>query len=213
MEGKRNGRKKGGAHMILMIDNYDSFTYNLVQYIGELGEEITVKRNDCLSIRDIENLSPDFLMISPGPCTPNEAGISVEAIRHFAGRIPIFGVCLGHQAIAQAFGGNIIRAEKQMHGKTSAIFHDGRTIFDDVPNPFRATRYHSLIVDKDSLPDCFKISAWTEEGEIMAIRHRSYSIEGVQFHPESILTEFGKQLLSNFFNTYRKQEANGGLTR
>ncbi|MBE3569127.1 MAG: aminodeoxychorismate/anthranilate synthase component II [Bacillales bacterium] len=199
--------------MILMIDNYDSFTYNLVQYIGELGEEIVVKRNDCLTIRDIEDLSPDFLMISPGPCTPNEAGISLEATRHFAGLIPIFGVCLGHQAIAQSFGGNIIRAEKQMHGKTSAIFHDDCTIFHDIPNPFHATRYHSLIVEKDSLPDCFEISAWTEEGEIMAIRHRSYSIEGVQFHPESILTESGKKLLFNFFNTYRMKAEKGERTR
>lgn len=199
--------------MILVIDNYDSFTYNLVQYLGELGKEMVVKRNNQVTIREIENLSPNYVMISPGPCTPNEAGISLEAIRHFAGQIPIFGVCLGHQAIAQAFGGKIVRAKKQMHGKTSAIFHDGRTIFKDLPNPFVATRYHSLIVEKSSLPACFEISAWTEEGEIMAIRHRSYWIEGVQFHPESILTESGKKLLSNFFNTYRKEEAKGEPTR
>jgi para-aminobenzoate synthetase component 2 len=213
MESKRKSGKEGRADMILVIDNYDSFTYNLVQYLGELGKEMVVKRNNQVTIREIENLSPNYVMISPGPCTPNEAGISLEAIRHFAGQIPIFGVCLGHQAIAQAFGGKIVRAKKQMHGKTSAIFHDGRTIFKDLPNPFVATRYHSLIVEKSSLPACFEISAWTEEGEIMAIRHRSYWIEGVQFHPESILTESGKKLLSNFFNTYRKEEAKGEPTR
>jgi len=190
--------------MIVMIDNYDSFTYNLVQYLGVLGEELFVKRNDEITVAEIERLRPDFLMISPGPCTPNEAGVSLEAIAHFAGKIPIFGVCLGHQAIAQAFGGQVIRARRLMHGKTSSVYHDGETIFCGVPNPFTATRYHSLIVEKETLPDCFAVSAWTNEGEVMAIRHKTLPIEGVQFHPESIMTSHGMQLLKNFIDTYKK---------
>jgi para-aminobenzoate synthetase component II len=190
--------------MILMIDNYDSFTYNLVQYLGVLGEELIVKRNDEITIKEIETLSPDFLMISPGPCTPNEAGISMEAIEYFAGKIPIFGVCLGHQAIAQVFGGKVVRADRLMHGKTSPIFHDGRTVFTNIPSPFTATRYHSLIVEKETLPDCFEISAWTEENEIMAIRHKTLPVEGVQFHPESIMTSHGMKLLENFIQTYKR---------
>ncbi|MEC1071315.1 aminodeoxychorismate/anthranilate synthase component II [Priestia megaterium] len=191
--------------MILMIDNYDSFTFNLVQYLGELGHELLVKRNDEITLSEIEVLNPDFLMISPGPCSPNEAGISLEAIEYFAGKIPIFGVCLGHQSIGQAFGGNVIRADKLMHGKTSEMHHDGRTIFKGLDNPFTATRYHSLIVEKGSLPDCFEISAWTAEDEIMAIRHKSLPIEGVQFHPESIMTSYGKEMLKNFIETYEKK--------
>jgi len=192
--------------MILMIDNYDSFTYNLVQYLGELGEELVVRRNDEITIEEIERLNPAYLMISPGPCTPNEAGISMEAIKHFAGKIPIFGVCLGHQSIAQVFGGDVVRADKLMHGKTSQIYHDGKTIFDGLDNPFTATRYHSLIVKKETLPDCFEISAWTKDGEIMGIRHKSLPVEGVQFHPESIMTEHGKLMLKHFLSYYRTEE-------
>ncbi|WP_045513530.1 aminodeoxychorismate/anthranilate synthase component II [Bacillus amyloliquefaciens] len=192
--------------MILMIDNYDSFTYNLVQYLGELGEELIVRRNDEITIEQIEELAPDFLMISPGPCSPDEAGISLEAIKHFAGSIPIFGVCLGHQSIAQVFGGDVVRAERLMHGKTSEIMHDGQTIFNGLQNPLVATRYHSLIVKADTLPDCFTVSAQTKEGEIMAIRHNELPIEGVQFHPESIMTSFGKEMLRNFIETHRKKE-------
>lgn len=184
--------------MILVIDNYDSFTYNLVQYLGELGEEIEVFRNDEITISRIEQMKPDHILISPGPCTPNEAGISLELIDHFKGKIPIMGVCLGHQAIGQAFGGEVVRAEKLMHGKTSPILHDGKSIFEDVPSPFTATRYHSLIVRRDTLPDCLEISAETAEGEIMGFRHKDYPIEGVQFHPESIITDHGLQLLRNF---------------
>jgi para-aminobenzoate synthetase component 2 len=189
--------------MILMIDNYDSFTFNLVQYLGELGEELVVKRNDEIKISEIEELNPHFLMISPGPCSPNEAGISMEAIKYFAGKIPIFGVCLGHQSIAQVFGGDVVRAERLMHGKTSEINHNGETIFKDIKNPFTATRYHSLIVKKETLPDCLEVTAWTDENEIMAIRHKTLPIEGVQFHPESIMTSFGKDLLMNFINQYK----------
>ncbi len=188
-----------------MIDNYDSFTYNLVQYLGELGEELVVKRNDSITIEEIEELSPDFLMISPGPCSPDEAGISLEAIKHFAGKIPIFGVCLGHQSIAQVFGGDVVRAERLMHGKTSDIEHDGKTIFEGLKNPLVATRYHSLIVKPETLPSCFTVTAQTIEGEIMAIRHNDLPIEGVQFHPESIMTSFGKEMLRNFIETYRKE--------
>ena len=184
--------------MLLMIDNYDSFTYNLVQYFGELGEDVRVYRNDKVSIQDIEALQPQRLVISPGPCTPNEAGISVEAIQYFAGRLPVLGVCLGHQSLAAAFGGEVIRADRLMHGKTSMIHHDGKTIFRDLPNPFEATRYHSLLVNRANLPECFEISAETAEGEIMGIRHRTLGVEGVQFHPESILTAAGKDLLRNF---------------
>ena len=190
--------------MIIMIDNYDSFTFNLVQYLGELGEELLVRRNDEITIQEIEALQPKYLMISPGPCSPNEAGISLQAIEHFAGKVPIFGVCLGQQSIGQAFGAEVVQAERQMHGKTSPVYHDGKTIFKDIPNPFRATRYHSLIVKKETLPSCFEVSAWTEEGEIMAIRHRDFPIEGVQFHPESIMTENGKELLDHFLRYYNR---------
>jgi len=184
--------------MLLMIDNYDSFTYNLVQYFGELGEDVQVYRNDKITIEEIESLRPQRLVISPGPCTPKEAGVSVDAIRHFAGRLPLLGVCLGHQSLAAAFGGQVIQAERLMHGKTSMIHHDGKTVFRNLPNPFEATRYHSLIVKRSTLPDCFEISAETAEGEIMGMRHRTLGIEGVQFHPESILTTSGKDLLRNF---------------
>lgn len=184
--------------MLLIIDNYDSFTYNLVQYLGELGAEILVYRNDTITLQEIEEMRPERIVISPGPCTPKEAGISVDLITHFAGRIPILGVCLGHQAIGEAFGGEVVRAAKPMHGKTSLIFHDGRGLFDGLPTPFHATRYHSLIVKRDTLPPCIEVSAQTEEGEIMGIRHRSFPVEGVQFHPESILTAVGKDLLKNF---------------
>ena len=184
--------------MILMIDNYDSFTYNLVQYIGELGMEIKVARNDELSMEMISEINPQIIVVSPGPCTPNEAGISLEVIENFAGKIPILGVCLGHQSIGQVFGGKVIRAERLMHGKTSLVYHDGRGVNASMPNPFRATRYHSLIVEKESLPDCLEVTSWTEEGEIMGLRHKEYAIEGVQYHPESIMTEEGKKLIRNF---------------
>ncbi|MCS6896790.1 MAG: aminodeoxychorismate/anthranilate synthase component II [Nitrospira sp.] len=184
--------------MLLIIDNYDSFTYNLVQYFGELGENVLVYRNDEIALERIEELRPARIVVSPGPCTPKEAGISVEAIRAFAGWVPILGVCLGHQSLAAAFGGNIVRAPRLMHGKTSMIRHDGRTIYRWLPNPFEATRYHSLIVDRATLPACFEISAETDEGEIMGIRHKTLGAEGVQFHPESILTVVGKDLLKNF---------------
>ncbi|HKW85498.1 MAG TPA: aminodeoxychorismate/anthranilate synthase component II [Nitrospiraceae bacterium] len=184
--------------MLLMIDNYDSFTYNLVQYFGELGEDVQVYRNDKITVDGIEALRPQRLVISPGPCTPKEAGISVSAIRHFAGRIPVLGVCLGHQSLAVAFGGEVIRADRLMHGKTSMIHHDGKTIFRDLPNPFEATRYHSLLVNRAAVPDCLEVSAETVEGEIMGLRHRTLGVEGVQFHPESILTAAGKDLLRNF---------------
>lgn len=184
--------------MLLMIDNYDSFTYNLVQYFGELGEDVQVYRNDKITVEQIEGMHPERLVISPGPCTPKEAGLSVEAIRHFAGRLPVLGVCLGHQSLAAAFGGEVIRADRLMHGKTSMIHHDGKTLFRDLPNPFEATRYHSLIVKRSTLPECFEISAETAEGEIMGMRHRTLGVEGVQFHPESILTTSGKDLLRNF---------------
>ena len=184
--------------MILVIDNYDSFTYNLVQYLGELGEEVKVYRNDEIDLAGIEQLAPDHLLISPGPCTPNEAGISLELIHHFKGIIPIFGVCLGHQAIGQAFGGNVVRADRLMHGKTSPIHHQNTSVFEGLPTPFIATRYHSLLVERASLPDCLQITAETEEGEIMGLAHKEYPIEGVQFHPESIITDHGHQILRNF---------------
>ena len=184
--------------MLLMIDNYDSFTFNLVQYFGELGEDIRVFRNNKITIDQIKSLQPSRIVISPGPCTPMEAGVSVETIQHFGGRLPLLGVCLGHQSLAVAFGGEVVRAERLMHGKTSKIRHDGKTIFNQLPNPFDATRYHSLIVRRETLPSCFEISAETAEGEIMGLRHRSLGIEGVQFHPESILTMAGKDLLRNF---------------
>ena len=188
--------------MLLMIDNYDSFTYNLVQYLGELGEDIRVFRNDKITVREIDEMKPSRIVISPGPCTPNEAGISIETIRHFGGKIPILGVCLGHQSIGAAFGGEIIRAPYLMHGKTSLIHHDGKTLFEGLINPFEATRYHSLVIRRETLPDCLEISAWTEAegvtGIIMGVRHKQFLIEGVQFHPESILTVVGKDLLRNF---------------
>lgn len=207
--------------MLLMIDNYDSFTYNLVQYFGELGEDVLVYRNDKITIKDIEKINPERIVISPGPCTPREAGISIDVIKHFAGKIPILGVCLGHQSIGAAFGGEIIRAPNLMHGKTSLIYHDGKTIFEGLPNPFEATRYHSLVIKQETIPDCLEITAWTyvsqesrvesresdinseiriPESEIiiMGVRHKEFILEGVQFHPESILTTVGKDLLRNF---------------
>ena len=183
-----------------MIDNYDSFTYNLVQYMGELGAELEVYRNDRISIEEIEKQAPSKIVISPGPCTPSKAGISKEVVRHFAGKIPLLGVCLGHQSVAEAFGGDIIKARKLMHGKTSMIQHDGKTVFQGLPNPFEATRYHSLVVNRKTLPDCFEITAESDDGEIMGIRHKELVIEGVQFHPESILTIHGKDLLKNFID-------------
>lgn len=189
--------------MILMIDNYDSFTYNLVQYLGELGADVAVHRNDQITIDDIHQMAPERIMLSPGPCTPSEAGISIETIKTFAGQIPLFGVCLGHQAIGQAFGGKIVRAAEIMHGKTSNIHHSNTGVFSGLENPFVATRYHSLVIEKDSLPDCLEITAWTEHSdgsmdEIMGVRHKTLDIEGVQFHPESILSEHGHDMLRNF---------------
>lgn len=189
--------------MILMIDNYDSFTYNLVQYFGELGANVKVVRNDEISVSDITALVPEKIVISPGPCTPNEAGISVETIKTFAGKIPLLGVCLGHQSIGQAFGGNIIRAPFVMHGKTSLVYHTNRGVFSDIKNPVQVTRYHSLVIEKESIPDCLEITAWTqnEDGsmaEIMGVKHKTLDVEGVQFHPESILTEQGHAMLKNF---------------
>ncbi|NIP88767.1 MAG: aminodeoxychorismate/anthranilate synthase component II [Gammaproteobacteria bacterium] len=188
--------------MLLMIDNYDSFTYNLVQYLGELGQEVRVFRNDQISLERIEDLEPDYIVISPGPCTPNEAGVSVDVVSTFGGRVPILGVCLGHQSIGQAYGGRIVAARQLMHGKTSMIHHDGRGVFAGLENPFQATRYHSLVVERESLPDSLEITAWTDDEEIMGLRHREYAVEGVQFHPESILTQFGHQLLRNFLEAY-----------
>jgi len=197
---------------VLMIDNYDSFTYNLVQYLQELGAEVLVHRNDQISLQEIEALNPDRLMISPGPCTPNEAGISIAAIQHFAGKLPILGVCLGHQSIGQAFGGKVVRARQVMHGKTSPIYHSGVGIFRNLPSPYTATRYHSLVVEKDSLPDCLEMTAWTchEDGsvdEVMGMRHKTLPIEGVQYHPESILSEHGHALLENFLNNEQQGDA------
>ncbi|MBN4080441.1 aminodeoxychorismate/anthranilate synthase component II [Beggiatoa alba] len=191
--------------MLLMIDNYDSFTYNLVQYFGELGADVNVIRNDQISIDEIEKLDPEHLVISPGPCTPNEAGISVEVIKHFAGIKPVLGVCLGHQSIGQAFGGKIIHAKEIMHGKTSMIHHANKSVFKGLNNPFEATRYHSLVIEQSSLPSCLEVTAWTEDAaggldEIMGIRHKEYAIEGIQFHPESILTEHGHDMLKNFLD-------------
>ena len=187
--------------MVLMIDNYDSFTYNLVQYFGELGADLIVYRNDKISISQVNKLDPEKIIISPGPCTPNEAGISCQLIRDYAGRVPILGVCLGHQCIGQVFGGNIVRANRLMHGKTSPIYHKNREIFQGLPSPFDATRYHSLIIQNESLPDCLELTTWTDEEEIMGIQHKEMSIYGVQFHPESILTIEGKKLLGNFLYT------------
>ena len=184
--------------MILMIDNYDSFTYNLVQYLGELGAEVVVRRNDAIAAADIAGMAPDGIVISPGPCSPAEAGISVETVKAYAGRIPILGVCLGHQSIAEAYDGRIVRAAEVMHGKTSEVLHEGTGVFSGLPNPFEATRYHSLIVERDSLPAELAVHAWTEDGTIMGLHHRELDVEGVQFHPESILTGYGKDLLANF---------------
>jgi len=188
--------------MLLMIDNYDSFTYNLVQYFGELGQEVEVYRNDEIDLEKIAALNPRHIVISPGPCTPNEAGISVPLIHAFAGKIPLLGVCLGHQSIGQAFGGKIVKAKTLMHGKTSLIHHQNVGVFKGLANPYTATRYHSLVIEKESLPDCLEITAWTEDGEIMGVRHKTLAIEGVQFHPESVLTEYGHELLDNFIKAY-----------
>ena len=189
--------------MILMIDNYDSFTYNVVQYLGELKADVKVVRNDEITIADIHQLAPEKIVISPGPCTPNEAGISVETIKTFAGKIPLLGICLGHQSIGQAFGGKVIRAPEVMHGKTSPVFHANKGVFTGLKNPLQATRYHSLVIEKESLPDCLEVTAWTQDAngkvaEIMGVRHKTLAVEGVQFHPESILTEQGHELLKNF---------------
>jgi len=191
--------------MVLMIDNYDSFTFNLVQYLGELGADVEVHRNDQISIEEIEAMKPERIMVSPGPCTPNEAGISMAAIEHFAGKLPILGVCLGHQSIGQVFGGKIIHAKEIMHGKTSMMHHNNQGVFKGLTNPYEATRYHSLVIEKESLPECLEITAWTENedgsmDEIMGVRHKELQIEGVQFHPESILTQHGHELLQNFLN-------------
>ncbi|MBU4532438.1 MAG: aminodeoxychorismate/anthranilate synthase component II [Eubacteriales bacterium] len=193
--------------MLLMIDNYDSFTYNLVHYLGELGEEVQVVRNDRLGIGDIESMQPDYIVLSPGPCTPAEAGICLDVVHRFAGEIPILGICLGHQVIGQAFGGRVVLAEQLMHGKTSPIRHDARSIFRSIPSPFTANRYHSLVVDPDQLPDCLEVSATTSDGVVMGLRHRRLSVEGVQFHPESILTEYGRDLLGNFISVYRREQS------
>ncbi|SMF22613.1 anthranilate synthase, component II [Pseudogulbenkiania subflava DSM 22618] len=188
--------------MLLMIDNYDSFTYNLVQYFGELKQDVRVFRNDEITLQQIEELAPKYLVVSPGPCTPNEAGVSVPAIKHFAGKLPILGVCLGHQSIGQAFGGNIIHAKQLMHGKVSPVTHLDKGVFRGLPSPVTCTRYHSLVIERETLPDCLEITAWTDDGEIMGVRHKTLPIEGVQFHPESILTQHGHQMLDNFLKEF-----------
>ena len=188
--------------MLLMIDNYDSFTYNLVQYLGELGQDVQVYRNDEIDLHQIAQLKPEKIVISPGPCTPNEAGISLALIKEFAGKIPLLGVCLGHQSIGQAFGGHIIKAKTLMHGKTSLIHHTSKGVFKDLPNPYTATRYHSLVIERETIPDCLEITAWTDDGEIMGVKHKTLAVEGVQFHPESVLTEHGHDLLNNFLKAY-----------
>ncbi len=188
--------------MLLMIDNYDSFTYNLVQYFGELKQDVRVFRNDEITLQEIEELAPKYLVVSPGPCTPNEAGVSVPAIKHFAGKLPILGVCLGHQSIGQAFGGNIIHAKQLMHGKVSPVTHLDKGVFRGLPSPVTCTRYHSLVIERETLPDCLEITAWTDDGEIMGVRHKTLPIEGVQFHPESILTQHGHQMLDNFLKEF-----------
>lgn len=187
--------------MLLMIDNYDSFTYNLVQYFGELGQAVQVYRNDEIDLERIAQIKPDHIVISPGPCTPNEAGVSVPVIQQFAGKIPILGVCLGHQSIGQAFGGKIVHAKQLMHGKTSEIHHTDVGVFSGLPSPFTATRYHSLVIERESIPECLEITAWTDDGEIMGVRHKTLAVEGVQFHPESILTEHGHAMLENFLKS------------
>lgn len=201
--------------MLVLIDNYDSFTYNLAQYFAELGQEVVVHRHDCISLAEIEALAPQYLVISPGPCSPNEAGISLEAIDYFAGKLPILGVCLGHQALAQVFGGKVVRAKQVMHGKTSVIEHNGEGLFKGVVNPLRVTRYHSLLVERESLPECLEVTAWTPSGEIMALAHKNLPISGVQFHPEAILTEQGHLLLLNFLNSveiFREIDKNDNMS-
>jgi anthranilate synthase component 2 len=190
--------------MLLMIDNYDSFTYNIVQYFGELGQAVQVYRNDAIAVADIARLKPDYLVISPGPCAPAQAGISLAAIREFAGKIPLLGVCLGHQAIGEAFGGRIVHAKQLMHGKVSPVHHKDVGVFKGLPNPLTCTRYHSLAIERETLPDCLDITAWTDDGEIMGVRHKTLAVEGVQFHPESILTERGHDLLKNFLDEFKK---------
>ena len=192
--------------MLLMIDNYDSFTYNLVQYLGELGEDVRVFRNDQITVDEIAELEPRHIVISPGPCTPNEAGVSVDTVKRFGGKIPLLGVCLGHQGIGQAYGGRIVHAKRIMHGKTSMIYHTGIGVFAGLSNPFEATRYHSLVIERESLPACLELTAWTDDDEIMGVRHKDFAVQGVQFHPESILTQHGHELLSNFL----KQDEKGG---
>ncbi|WP_118780087.1 aminodeoxychorismate/anthranilate synthase component II [Neisseria lactamica] len=195
--------------MLLFIDNYDSFTYNIVQYFAELGQEVAVRRNDDITLEEIEALNPQYLVIGPGPCSPKEAGISVAAMRHFASRLPIMGVCLGHQTIGEAFGGRIVRAKTLMHGKVSPVSHSGKGMFRGVPNPVTCTRYHSLVIERGTLPECLEITAWTEDGEIMGVRHKEYAVEGVQFHPEALLTEHGHDMLNNFlieFQNFKPQK-------
>lgn len=189
--------------MLLFIDNYDSFTYNIVQYFAELGQEVVVRRNDDISLEQITELNPQYLVIGPGPCSPKEAGISIAAMQYFAGKLPILGVCLGHQTIGEAFGGNVVRAKELMHGKVSPVFHHNTGMFHNLPNPVTCTRYHSLAIERESLPDCLEITAWTEDGEIMGVRHKQYAIEGVQFHPEALLTEYGHAMLQNFLQAFQ----------
>lgn len=195
--------------MLLFIDNYDSFTYNIVQYFAELGQEVAVRCNDDITLEEIEALNPQYLVIGPGPCSPKEAGISVEAMRYFAGRLPIMGVCLGHQTIGEAFGGRIVRAKTLMHGKVSPVSHSGKGMFRGLPNPVTCTRYHSLVIDRNTMPGCLEVTAWTEDGEIMGVRHKEYAVEGVQFHPEALLTEHGHDMLNNFlveFQNFKPQK-------
>lgn len=195
--------------MLLFIDNYDSFTYNIVQYFAELGQGVAVRRNDDITLEEIETLNPQYLVIGPGPCSPKEAGISVAAMRHFAGRLPIMGVCLGHQTIGEAFGGRIVRAKTLMHGKVSPVSHSGKGMFRGLPNPVTCTRYHSLVIDRNTMPGCLEVTAWTEDGEIMGVRHKEYAVEGVQFHPEALLTEHGHDMLNNFlveFQNFKPQK-------
>lgn len=195
--------------MLLFIDNYDSFTYNIVQYFAELGQEVAVRRNDDITLEEIEALNPQYLVIGPGPCSPKEAGISVAAMRHFAGWLPIMGVCLGHQTIGEAFGGRIVRAKTLMHGKVSPVSHSGKGMFKGLPNPVTCTRYHSLVIDRNTMPECLEVTAWTEDGEIMGVRHKEYAVEGVQFHPEALLTEHGHDMLNNFlieFQNFKPQK-------
>ncbi|OSI15851.1 aminodeoxychorismate/anthranilate synthase component II [Neisseria dumasiana] len=188
--------------MLLMIDNYDSFTYNIVQYFAELGQEVVVRRNDDITLEEIAALKPQYLVIGPGPCSPKEAGISVAAMQHFAGKLPIMGICLGHQTMGEAFGGNVVRAKTLMHGKVSPVHHHSRGMFKELPNPVTCTRYHSLVIDRDTLPECLEVTSWTEDGEIMGVRHKHFPIEGVQFHPEALLTEHGHEMLDNFLKEF-----------